>query len=104
MPHPLSRHQRHSGRDVPRLCPALCMLPDSSGGHCGALSLLEDDGETAQRLVIPILPRNDTYSRDHHRRTGTIVGHEVKENSCACHPPNKKLPLVTSSWPSWGWC
>jgi Fatty acid desaturase len=83
---------------------ALPMLPDGSGGHCGALSLLEDDGEKAQRPVIPILPRNDTYSRDHHRYTGTIVGHAVKESPCTCHPPNKKLPLATSSWPSWGWC
>src|SRR5438477_11210621 len=102
MPHPLSRPQPHGGRDVPCLCPALCLLPDGSGGHGGTLSLLEDDGETAQRLIIPILPRNDTYSRDHHRRTGTIVGHAVKESPCTCHPPNKKLPLATSSWPSLG--
>src|SRR6266571_4456552 len=83
---------------------ALPMLPDGSGGHCGALSLLEDDGEKAQRPVIPIRPRNDTYSRDHHRYSGTIVGHAVKEIPCTCHPLNKKLPLATSSWPSWGWC
>ena len=50
MPHPLSRHQRHGGRDLPRVCADLCVLPDRPVGHCGALSLFEAYGETAQCL------------------------------------------------------